>query len=168
MDTLTVIITALASFITALGGSSILYLRQNRRLKDMEVESRQSDEWKRLYETSDKDSREKDAKIDSLYGERQRLLAQLIAKEREASSLKVEQERLMFARCDVNECRKRRPPRRYESAPDVNDKPNDKPNDRQQKRDEEHTDKDTAAAADAGGTDGDLVPHGKGAAPDGQ
>lgn len=164
MDTLTVIITALASFITALGGSSILYLRQNRRLKDMELESRQSDEWKRLYETSDKDSREKDAKIDSLYGERQRLLAQLIAKEREASSLKVEQERLMFARCDVNECRKRRPPRRYESAPETTEKQNEKTN----KTDEEQTDKDTAAAADAGGTDDDLVPHGKGVAPDGQ
>lgn len=164
MDTLTVIITALASFITALGGSSILYLRQNRRLKDMEVESRQSDEWKRLYDISDRDSREKDSKIDSLYGERQRLLAQLIDKEREVSTLKVEQERLSFARCDVNECRRRRPPRRYESVPDVNDKPNDK----QQKTDEGHNDKNTAGTADAGSTPPALVQDGEGAAPVGK
>lgn len=112
MNTLSMIITAVVSFVTALGGSSILYIRQNRRLKEIEVESRQSDEWKRLYETSDRDSREKNAKIDALYAERQKLLYTIIDKEKSISMLKVDLERSLYDRCVINDCLRRNPPRR--------------------------------------------------------
>lgn len=111
---MTVIVSALSALLGALGGSGLLYFRQNRKLKEIEVEAKQSEEWKKLYETSDTDSREKDHKIDALYSERQGLLERLIEKERVIASKDIEMERLSFARCDVNECRKRKPPRRYE------------------------------------------------------
>lgn len=119
MESLTVIISALSALVGALGGGGLLYFRQNRRLKETEVEAKQSEEWKKLYETSDKDSREKDLKIDALYAERQRLLERLIERERVISQKDIEIERLSFARCDVNECRKRKPPRRYEENNNV-------------------------------------------------
>lgn len=123
MSVLSVVLTAIVSFVSAMGGGSILFVRQNRRMKELEIESKQSDEWKKLYELSDADSKRKDNKIDELYTERQQLLERLIGKERHISSLIVYIERLLFARCDVDECGKRCPPRHYKAI--INDKNKD-------------------------------------------
>ena len=127
MDYLTIIVSAFCSIIGALSGGGIIYYRQNRRMKEVEVDAKQSDEWKRLYEKSDEDSREKDRKLDALYTERQQMYNQLIERDRTIARKDITIERLRFTRCDVNGCRRRRPPREYETY-DTVDKENEKDN----------------------------------------
>lgn len=65
---------------TGVGAGMLFYSKNKRmkeaeaRMKEIEAEAKQSFEWKKLYDISDTDSREKDAKIDKLYDERQSLL----------------------------------------------------------------------------------------------
>ncbi len=127
MDYLTIIVSAFCSIVGALSGGGIIYYRQNRRMKEVEVDAKQSDEWKRLYEKSDEDSREKDRKLDALYTERQQMYNQLIERDRTIARKDITIERLRFTRCDVNGCRRRRPPREYETY-DTVDKENEKDN----------------------------------------
>ncbi len=58
------------------GVVSLLYVKQERRSKDLdnetkklEVEAKQSEEWRKLYEQEREEVKERDAKIDSLYEE---------------------------------------------------------------------------------------------------
>lgn len=116
MDLLTILVSAFCSIVGALGGGGIIYHKQTRRMKEAEVEAKQSDEWKKLYEKSDDDSREKDKKIDALYDERQQMYNQLIERDRTIAYKDIQIERLKIARCDINGCRRRRPPREYETS----------------------------------------------------
>jgi len=125
MDYLTILASAFCSIVGALGGGGIIYYKQTRRMKEAEVEAKQSDEWKKLYEKSDEDSREKDRKIDALYCERQQMYNQLIERDRTIAYKDIQIERLKFARCDINGCRRRRPPREYEAC-DATEKSNEK------------------------------------------
>lgn len=122
MDTLTTLITAVCSLLGALGGGSLLYLRQTRKMKEVEVESRQSEEWKRLYETSEAERKELGAKLDKLYDERKELLGQVLDRDRQLARKDIELTSLGFARCYVNHCRRRKPPRKYEFEiePEIN------------------------------------------------
>lgn len=109
-----ILISALASLIGALGGGGVMYYRQTKQLKEAEVEAKQSDEWRKLFEQTDADSREKDKKIDGLYEQRQELYNTLLEKDRLIASKDIEIQRLNFSRCYVNGCRRRQPPRDYE------------------------------------------------------
>ena len=106
MDYLTIIASAFCSIVGALGGGGIIY-------------------YKKLYEKSDEDSREKDRKIDALYTERQQMYNQLIERDSIIAKKDIVIERLRFTRCDVNGCKRRRPPREYEIY-DTLDKDNEK------------------------------------------
>lgn len=114
MDAVTIIVSAICSIIGALGGGGIMYYKQTRRLKEAEVEAKQSDEWKKLYEKSDAEASEKNKKIDELYAERQGMYNKLIEKDSIIARKDIEIERLKFTRCFVNGCKRRRPPREYE------------------------------------------------------
>lgn len=74
---LVAVITALVTW-----AGSFLFYRQKRDSMDIENESKQSDEWRKLYLESQEDSRKKDEKIDELRKEMQTLRTQLIQLER--------------------------------------------------------------------------------------
>lgn len=123
MDFLTIIVSAVCSIIGALGGGGIIYYRQTKHMKEAEVDAKQSEEWRKLFEQSDEDSRKKDKKIDGLYEERQNLYNKLLEKDRIIARRDIDLERLNFARCYVNGCKRRQPPRDYEG--DNKDKDNE-------------------------------------------
>lgn len=131
METYTVIYTSIIALISALGGGSVIFFRANKKLKNIEVESRQSDEWQRLYKTLLDDNRDKDTKLDALYAERQKLYERLADGEKESAMremeyikqsamAEVERTKLEYARCDVDDCLKRKPPRVYNQSNQTN------------------------------------------------
>lgn len=126
-DYLTIIVSAFCSIVSALGGGGIIYYRQTRRMKEADVDAKQSEEWKKLYEKLDADSRAKDQKIDTLLAERQQMHNQLVERDRTIAIKEIQIERLKFARCDTTGCRRRRPPREYEAI-DISN-PSDEKND---------------------------------------
>ena len=96
---------------TILGGGGVLFWKQDKRAKELENEAKQSEEWRKLYERSEQDSKDKDAKIDSLYEEKKELRERYEQKSEECNKLKLEKQRLEFQKCEVFECLKRVPPR---------------------------------------------------------
>ena len=81
LDILSTAITAILSAgVTAAG--TFLYYKQERDKRDIENESLQSEEWKKLYLESKEDSAKKDKKIDECLGEVNELRKQLIQLER--------------------------------------------------------------------------------------
>lgn len=104
---------------TGVGAGMLFYSKNKRmkeaeaRMKEIEAEAKQSLEWKKLYDISDTDSREKDAKIDKLYDERQSLLHKIIEIERRSAVKDITIAHLTYNRCDINDCDKRHPPRTH-------------------------------------------------------
>lgn len=75
------ILTAIASSAVTLAGS-FMYYRQERERREIENETSQSEEWKKLYIESKADSEHKDAKIDELRREINELRTQMIELQR--------------------------------------------------------------------------------------
>lgn len=96
------------------GGVGVFYWKENKALKQKEVESaeidnelKQADAWKSLFDDERKRTQEKSARMKALYAERDDL------KERLNKSLfKVEQ--LCWYHCTVNGCPNRVPPHRFD------------------------------------------------------
>lgn len=103
------IIVAVISLIAG-GLSSFLFFPQLKREKNIENESKQSDEWKKLYEEEKAMLAECNAKIDTLY--------ETISNQRDAKAdlananaeLRVENTRLCLLKCEVPGCAQRTPP----------------------------------------------------------
>ena len=94
-----------------LGGGGVLFWKQDKRAKVLENEAKQSDEWRKLYERSDQDSRDKDAKIDAMYAEKKELRQELDRKSEEITELKLKNKELEYQKCQKFECTRRLPPR---------------------------------------------------------
>lgn len=106
----------LSGVIAYIGGSitTFLFLPQIRKSKNLENESKQSDEWKKLYDESSKDSVEKSNKIEELYkeiakqrDEKSELHKQVSILSSENASLKTS---LQYLRCEKPGCPHRTPP----------------------------------------------------------
>lgn len=95
-----VIVGALCSLIAVLGGGGIIYHRQTKKMKDMEVIHTQSDEWKRLYEESEDERKTLNNKIDELYKEQHELRRKMLM-------LEVEVKRLLPYTCTRLDCNQR-------------------------------------------------------------
>ena len=90
--------------------TALLFFPQMRRMKDIENETKQSDEWRKLYEEAKSELREKDKKIDSLYDEIQRHRDVEIDLHKEVGKLSAENIKLLVLKCEVPACTKRTPP----------------------------------------------------------
>lgn len=106
-----VIVTAVVTW-----AGTFLFYRQKRDSLDIENEARRSEEWRKLYEESQKDSRDKDRKIDDLRHSLTDLQRQVIELERRVRLNSI-------YRCERINCAERvqtdEPPLRY----DREDKP---------------------------------------------
>lgn len=102
-----VLVPAICAILGAFGGVSIFTIRQERKLKDIEVTHNQADEWKRLYEEADVERKEKDAKLDKMREERD-----IARSESAQKDLKIQH--LCWYHCTVENCKSRRPPHVYD------------------------------------------------------
>lgn len=108
------IISALTTLLgILLGGGGVLFWKQNKRAKEIENEAHQSDEWRKLYERSEQDSRDKSDKIDRLYDEKKELRERFETLMAECAELKIQNKELEYQKCQRFECLKRCPPRFY-------------------------------------------------------
>lgn len=111
------IISALTTLLgILLGGGGVLFWKQDKRAKEIENEAHQSDEWCKLYERSEQDSRDKDAKIDAMYAEKKELRQELDRKCEEITELKLKNKELEYQKCQKFECTRRLPPRFFVCA----------------------------------------------------
>lgn len=138
MQVTTELIALAINLITILGGGSIFYVKVNRKLKQIEVkakqaevtdknvdiELKQADAWKELYEKSQDRCQEKSSTIRGLYerlNEKERVINE---KDAEIMRLKFEketcdkehcfkEEKLRWNECRRDECTKRLPSRKY-------------------------------------------------------
>lgn len=108
------IISALTTLLgILLGGGGVLFWKQDKRAKEIENEAHQSDEWRKLYERSEQDSRDKSDKIDRLYDEKKELRERFESLMAECAELKIQNKELEYQKCQRFECLKRCPPRFY-------------------------------------------------------
>lgn len=108
------IISALTTVLgILLGGGGVLFWKQDKRAKEIENEAHQSDEWRKLYERSEQDSRDKSDKIDRLYDEKKELRERFETLMAECAELKIQNKELEYQKCQRFECLKRCPPRFY-------------------------------------------------------
>ncbi len=117
------IIASVVSLITG-AGATVLFFPQIRKSKNLENESRQSEEWAKLYQEErnellstqkerDRIIAEKDAKIEALYAkisEQRDCKAEL---SKENTALQVENVKLCLLKCEVPNCPQRKPPTGY-------------------------------------------------------
>lgn len=123
------------SIVGSLGGVtglvSLLYIKQERKskdldneTKDLDNEAKQSGEWRKLYEEEracllqarqeyDANMKEKDEKIDSLYGEIANQRNQKVELHNKIAELSVDLTKLKMLKCEVANCLNRKPPTGY-------------------------------------------------------
>jgi uncharacterized protein (DUF3084 family) len=123
------------AIIGSLGGItgvvSLLYVKQERKskeldnqTKDLDNEAKQSEEWKKLYDEEraclqkarqDYDStiKEKDTKIDELFDEISNQRNQKVELHNQIASMTVELTKLKMLKCEVANCPNRKPPTGY-------------------------------------------------------
>lgn len=106
MEWINIIITSLFSLIGALGGGTLMFYKQNKKLKEMEIVHTQSDEWQELYNDIKEERNKLSNKIDELYREKNEL-----NKQNQKLELKVQ--KLQWYHCTVEHCAKRQPPHIY-------------------------------------------------------
>lgn len=128
-------IEIILAIIGSLGGItglvSLLYIKQERKskeldneTKDIDNEAKQSEEWRKLYEEErecfinarkqyDDTIKEKDAKIDSLYDEIANQRNQKVELHDKIAEITVEITRLRLLKCEAVNCINRKPPTGY-------------------------------------------------------
>jgi uncharacterized protein HemX len=121
------IISALTTLLgILLGGGGVLFWKQDKRAKEIENEAHQSDEWRKLYERSEQDSRDKSDKIDRLYDEKKELRERFETLMAECAELKIQNKELEYQKCQRFECLKRCPPRFYNQNNKINEDTSEK------------------------------------------
>ena len=121
------IISALTTLLgILLGGGGVLFWKQDKRAKEIENEAKQSDEWRKLYERSEQDSRDKSDKIDRLYDEKKELRERFETLMAECAELKIQNKELEYQKCQRFECLKRCPPRFYNQNNKINEDTSEK------------------------------------------
>ena len=121
------IISALTTLLgILLGGGGVLFWKQDKRAKEIENEAHQSDEWRKLYERSEQDSRDKSDKIDRLYDEKKELRERFETLMAECAELKIQNKELEYQKCERFECLKRCPPRFYNQNNKINEDTSEK------------------------------------------
>jgi gas vesicle protein len=90
--------------------TAFLFFPQARRMKQIENEAKQSEEWRKLYEEGKLEIKELNNKIDSLYDviEQRRECEEKLRTEKE--ELGLEHMKLKMLKCEVPSCPKRVPP----------------------------------------------------------
>ena len=121
------IISALTTVLgILLGSGGVLFWKQDKRAKVLENEAKQSDEWRKLYERSEQDSRDKSDKIDRLYDEKKELRERFETLMAECAELKIQNKELEYQKCQRFECLKRCPPRFYNQNNKINEDTSEK------------------------------------------
>lgn len=107
--------TIIAGIIGCISGNIMMFLLlpQERKAKNIENESKQSAEWKKLYDETREELKEKELKIDSLYAEITKHRDEKAALNNKNAELGVENTKLKFLKCDVPRCLNRKPPTGY-------------------------------------------------------
>lgn len=117
MDIPNIVVTIITGLFGMISGGGILYFRQEKKLKEVEakrqeaeVREMESAEWKKLYDESKEDSRQKQNTIDTLTEDRDRWRTESANRDVIIIQKEMEIQRLTFFKCDLLECTNRRPP----------------------------------------------------------
>lgn len=118
--------TVITCIITFFAGnlSTLVFFPQLRNSKKIDNESKQSEEWRKLYEEANEELKEerkrfddmvavKDNKIDALFTEISKHRDEKAEKSNKIASLEVENTRLCILKCEVPACPNRKPPTGY-------------------------------------------------------
>lgn len=115
MEWLNILISGVVSLLTVIGGGSIFYVRSTRKTKEQEaIQAEQAtqhayvEEWKELYERKERKVEVLDGKLDEMRAKKNEL-------EQTIAALRLENERLQWAKCTVNGCDNRQPPHYYDA-----------------------------------------------------
>lgn len=117
IDTINIIVTSAVAIVSALGGSSVLYFRQDRKNKELQNEISAISEWQELYKELKEENARLNEKIDELYGkieyhrdEKTDLRNTILTNAKKISDLEISLVEMSQWKCEVRQCSKRRPP----------------------------------------------------------
>ena len=113
MEWVNIVISAVIGIAGAFGGGSIIFARQTRKMKEIENEAKQSDEWRKLYEEMKGEVKERDVKIDELYIQINNHRDVEITLQKKITQLEVSNTKLQLTHCQVKGCVNREPPSGY-------------------------------------------------------
>lgn len=111
LEWVTILSSAFSVVVGALGGGGVMYFRQNKAAKEIENESNQSNEWRKLYDEMKGELQSKDSKIDKLYEERKRYDDDIAELRKRITDLEISLKSERYFRCEVQDCKNRKPPR---------------------------------------------------------
>lgn len=114
MNTLTILCSAAAALIGALGGGGIFFIRENKRDKRLDIELKEADAWRELYNEQKRRGDEKSERLRERYAYEDGLKSQLVEKDKVIAQKDMQIERLEWYRCINNNCDKRNPKRRFD------------------------------------------------------
>lgn len=100
------LIASIGSLLAGSGVAGVLFYRERKRAEQLKNEASAAEQWRVLFERSDSDNRDKDARIDKLYDQQSRL-------REKNNKLSTENAVLLLKKCDVNGCDEREPSRGY-------------------------------------------------------
>lgn len=112
MDWINVIVAAVCSIVGAFGGGSVLYFRQNKQLKNIEVTHSIVDEWEKLLGEYKEQTKEQSDKIDKQSDKIDMLYKNIRTLETSTNALTKKIDELEPLRCTVFPCAFAQPPRK--------------------------------------------------------
>lgn len=121
MDWLTLAYSAAAAIIGALGGGGLFYIRETKRDKRLDIELKEADAWRELYNEQKVRGDEKSERLRERYAYEDKLKLELVEKDKTIAQRDMQIERLEWFRCVKNDCTSRCPKRKYDK-----DLPDDK------------------------------------------
>lgn len=111
MDWINVIVAAICSIVGAFGGGSVLYFRQNKQLKNIEITHSIVTEWEKLLGEYKEQSKEQSDKIDKQSDKIDVLYKNIRTLETSTNALTKKIDELEPLRCTVFPCAFAKPPR---------------------------------------------------------
>lgn len=111
LDWINIVVAAVCSIVGAFGGGSVLYFRQNKQLKNIEVTHAIVDEWQELIEEYKKQTKEQSDKIDKQSDKIDELYKNIRSLETSTNTLTKKIDELEPLRCNVFPCAFAQPPR---------------------------------------------------------
>lgn len=131
MEWLQVIVTAICSLLAAVGGGSIIYFKQNRAMKEVEVEIKKQEsesneiaQWKELYQEVKSENRRLSDKIDELYKRQHDLTNEMVslrATLKDYSCVRENCPQRIRIDCPISATKKAKKSNRKENESDVQD-----------------------------------------------
>ena len=111
LEKVSILVECIVALIGALSGGGLIFFVQNKRLKEIQVQREESDEWVRLYDQSNKKCDELLERNQKISDEKMKMFDEVLKLKEEIGNLKIKVKELEVCKCVRFACTERQPPK---------------------------------------------------------